>query len=86
MKICSRFTVKVFTIGVFINNNRELGKHVRAELYRLYEMQCKHFQHTKHLTISYLLDGPTDTRTHTHTQEMVAEAFNNELQLGGQVS
>ena len=25
------------------------------------------FQHTKHLTISYLLDGPTDTRTHTRT-------------------
>ena len=35
---------------------------------------------------SYLLDGPTDTRTHTHTQEMVAEAFTDELQLGGQVS
>ena len=35
---------------------------------------------------SYLSDGPTDTRTHTHTQEMVAEAFNHELQLGGQVS
>ena len=35
---------------------------------------------------SYLLDGPTDTRTHTHTQEMVAEAFTTELQLEGQVS
>ena len=35
---------------------------------------------------SYLLDGPTDTYAHTHTQEMVAEAFTNELQLGGQVS
>ena len=26
------------------------------------------------------------TYAQTHTQEMVAEAFNNELQLGGQVS
>ena len=26
------------------------------------------------------------TYAHTHTQEMVAEAFNNGLQLGGQVS
>ena len=26
------------------------------------------------------------TYAHTHTQAMVAEAFNNELQLGGQVS
>ncbi len=35
---------------------------------------------------SYLSDGPTDTRTHTHPQEMVAEAFTNEHQLGGQGS
>ena len=35
----------------------------------------------------YLLDGPNGhTYTHTHTQEMVAEAFTDELQLGGQVS
>ena len=67
---------KHLTIGVFINNNGELGKHVRAELYRLYEMQCKHLQHTKHLTISYLLDGPTDTRA-----ELIAESTESKREL-----
>ena len=51
---------KHLTIGVFIHNNLELGKHVRAELYRLYEMQT----FTAHKALNNFL---LIRRAHGHT-------------------
>jgi len=46
----------------------------------------QYIQHTKHLTVFYLLDGPTDRHTHTQTEEMVADAFIADFSSEGQVS
>ena len=66
--------------------NGGMGKKTRAKTYsRVLLLNVKQIQH-RNLTVSYLLDRPTNTRTHTHTQEMVADAFNKDFNSEGQMS